>query len=122
MAGPLDSAVVDAWAVQDVDPSDVRCPAPSLESDRGFLLSASAGVEEREDAVQALPHLLRDALQSAANQLEPEGEPRAEFPAEDARQSAARELRRVVDSVLAPLAGESSKTGPTAQALQASRA
>jgi hypothetical protein len=71
MAGLLDLVVGDASAVRDADQSGVHCQAPSLESDRDFLPSASAGAEEPEDAVSALPGPLRGGLQSVANQPEP---------------------------------------------------
>ena len=84
MAGLLDLDVGDASAVRDADQSGVHCPALSPESDRDFLPSASAGVQEPEDAVSALPRPLRGGLQSVANQ--PEVEEQAALPAKDARQ------------------------------------
>ena len=77
MAGLLDLVAGDASAVRDADQSGVHCQAPSLESDRDFLPSASAGVQEP-------PRPLRGGLQSVANQ--PEVEEQAALPAKDARQ------------------------------------
>ena len=80
-----DSAAVDAWAVRDADQSVARCPAPCLESDRDFHLSALADVEEPGDVVKALLHPLQGELQPAVNQPQPDG-PRVVFPAEVWRQ------------------------------------
>ena len=112
---------MDAWAVQDADPSGAHYPELSLESDRDFHLSASADVEEREDVVKALSHPRRGGLQSAANQPEPEDAPRLALPEEDARQSVALQSHQVAGPALARVA-ELWGTEPRARAPLASRA
>jgi hypothetical protein len=72
---------VDAWAVRGADQSVARCPAPCLESDRDFHLSASADVEEPGDVVKVLLHPLPGELQPVVNQPELDA-PRAVLPAE----------------------------------------